>query len=206
MGKEGTKRDRDTMEAELHQAGLPGQDLVMAGFMALSGTAVLAQGERKRLLERLPEELLRDVSDWHERLKAAWEQFADMDLTEMGASAWYPVGKGGVLDALWDMARQWDCGFSIQLKEMPLKQETIEICEILEINPYYLWSENSLFLAADHGNRLCDMLKKRGIPSAVVGILTDSNDRVLLHDETISYLNRPREDELERFLRAKVQL
>lgn len=199
------------------RAGKPGQDLVMAGYTALSGSAAVIGMERERLQERLPEELLEATEVRYAKLVQVMNRLAAekqgeepiLAPTERGAfagvgiSAWYPMGEGGVLNALWDMAHQWNIGFTVRLKGLPVRQESIEVCEILGLNPYYLQSENSFLIAADHGSRLCQNLAKLDIPAAIIGVLTESNDKVLIHDDTVSHLNRPREDELERFLRER---
>jgi len=182
-------------------AGQPGQDLVMTGYMALAGSAVMADWDRNMLLQRLPEELLQELKDQEKNLADSYGLLTENYLQEVGASAWYPVSVGGVFDALWRIADRWGTGFTVQMKQLPVRQETIEVCELEEKNPYYLWSRYCLLIAAEHGDRVCQVLRERGIPAAVIGVLTDKKDKVLLHDSTVSCLNRPREDELDLFLK-----
>lgn len=193
-GETGTDR------AEPTACGIPGQDLVMAGYMGLAGSATLVRLEKNRLRERLPEEILESVLSWQACLADKQEIMQPQELSAMGASAWLALGAGGIMNGLWEMAARWGVGFSLELKEVPFRQETIEVCELLGINPYYLYSEQCLLLAADNGGRLCRALRERGIPAAVAGVLTDTEDKILTHAETRSCLNRPRQDELERFL------
>ena len=40
---------------------------------------------------------------------------------------------------------------------------------LFELNPYRLYSENCVLLAADSGSRLVRELKQAGIPAAVIG-------------------------------------
>lgn len=203
--------------------GKPEQDLILAGYMALAGSVSLIPEEQEKLLERLPEELLQDACNAWEQMKmartglakAGWpqpveadplgqieEDLLPQDMVSAGISAWYPVGQGGISNALWHMAQAWDTGFVVQMKEIPVRQETIEICEVLGINPYYLYSEHCMLIAADHGDRLCAALQKRGMAAAVIGVLHHNKDKVLQHDDTVSHLNRPREDELARYHRV----
>ncbi len=185
---------------EVVSAARPGQDLVMIGYMALAGSEAMVLWDREKILERLPEELLAEIVDQEKIQQENSKKLTDAFLQEAGASARYPVGVGGLFNALWHMADQWGTGFTVQLKEIPVRQETIEVCEIEEKNPYYLWSAGCMLAAADHGHRLCDALKAQGIPAAVIGVLTDKKDKTLVHDSTASCLNRPREDELDQFM------
>ena len=182
--------------------GQPDQDLVMAGYMALAGSAVMARKDRGRLLERLPKELLDQLLDWDGRREGWRDILQESTLRETGVLAWFPLGEGGIFNGLWHMADHWGTGFTVQLKDLPVRQETIEVCEIEEINPYYLYSEGCLLLAANHGDRVCAALRTQGIPAAVIGVLTNKKDKTLCHDSTISCLNRPKKDELDVFHEA----
>ena len=48
-----------------------------------------------------------------------------------------PVSEGGIFSALWRMAEELKTGLLIDIKKIPLRQETIEILELYDINPYY---------------------------------------------------------------------
>ena len=181
--------------------GKPGQDLVMVGYMALSGTDAMVRWDRSELEKRLPAELLQDVINLEKTLAKHPLVYKDEMLQETGAWAWFPVGVGGLFHALWYMADHWGTGFSIRLKDIPVRQETIEVCELEEKNPYYLWSSHCMLLAADHGHRVCEAVRAQGVPAQVIGVLTDKKDKVLVHDNTVSCLNRPKEDELDQFMR-----
>lgn len=58
--------------------------------------------------------------------------------------------------------------FEIDLKKIPVRQETIEICEFFGLNPYELISGGSMLMAAEDGNQLVHELEKAGIPAAVI--------------------------------------
>ncbi len=180
--------------------GQPGQDLVMTGYMALSGAVAMVRWDRGILEERLPAEMIQDMVDLERQMTEQRDIYSEEFLREAGASAWYPIAVGGVFNALWYMADHWGTGFTVQLKELPVRQETIEVCEVEEKNPYYLWSSNCMLIAAEHGNRVCEVFRAKGIPAAVVGVLSDKKDKILVHDNTVSCLNRPRNDELDLFM------
>ena len=182
-------------------AGKPDQDLVMVGYMALAGSAVMTRQDRERLLSRLPEELIDQLLVYDSQRQAHKAMLQESALKEAGVSAWFPLGEGGIFNGLWHMADHWGTGFTVQLKDLPVRQETIEVCEIEEKNPYYLHSEGCLLLAANHGDRVCAALGAQGIPAAVIGVLTNKKDKTLCHDSTISCLNRPRQDELDVFFK-----
>ena len=50
---------------------------------------------------------------------------------EADASALYAMGEGGFLSALWKMAEASEVGLEADFRKVPIRQETIEVCEIL---------------------------------------------------------------------------
>ena len=46
------------------------------------------------------------------------------------------LSKGGIYKALWDIGEKCGTGLTVELKSIPIKQETVEICEVFDINPY----------------------------------------------------------------------
>ena len=94
------------------------------------------------------------------------------------------------------MGQRGGVGLEIDLKKIPVRQETIEICEFFDLNPYKLVSGGSLLIATEDGNALVRALEQEGISSVVIGKVTDSNDRVLLNGEERRFLETTQTDEL----------
>ena len=115
-----------------------------------------------------------------------------------GVSAMHDVTEGGIFGALWEMAESSGIGLTIDLKKIPVRQETIEVCEFFGINPYELISSGSMLMASQDGNQLVQDLERAGIPAVVVGKATAGNDRVLLNGEEQRFLEPPKTDELYR--------
>lgn len=72
----------------------------------------------------------------------------------MGADALYVLGTGGVLAGLWKMAEAGETGIQADLRKIPVRQETIEICERFDLNPYRLFSEGALLIGTQNGRSL----------------------------------------------------
>lgn len=206
------------------------QDLVMIGYMGLSGTDKLIALEQDKLSRRLPVDFLEQAvwqyrrqqegssrirqrfqltsgepvrperDEGEEKDASVYRRKAVLD--ERGIVRVRESGQDGLFQGLWRLSRSWGTGFTVHLKDVPVRQETIEVCEILEVNPYDLESADCLWVAAEHGRRLCIQLREEGIPAAVIGELTDSNDCLLVHDDTVSYLNRPQEEEFSRYQKS----
>ena len=179
---------------EVEESG-PGQDILLTRWVGLGGTVQALWERREELEKRFPPGFLRQTGEMEVGLFAgreaalAWEQ---------GASYVQAVGEGGVKAALWEMAKTLECGVDVDLKALPIRQETVEICEYLGLNPYQLSSTGSLLITAPEGEALAGELAAAGIPAAVVGRLTDNNDKILRSGEEVQYLDRPAPDEIRK--------
>ena len=107
----------------------------------------------------------------------------------------HDVREGGIFAALWEMAAAKNVGLSVDLKNIPIRQHTIEVCEYFNLNPYMLRSGGTLLLACANGARLVEQFQKAGIESAVIGQTTSGNDRLIHYDEEARFLEPPKMDE-----------
>ena len=77
-----------------------------------------------------------------------------------------------------------------------MKQETIEICEFFDLNPYEFLSGGSLLLAVKDGEELVRELGAQGIYAAVIGQSAQGNDRIIMNGEETRYLEPAKPDEI----------
>ena len=98
--------------------------------------------------------------------------------------------------ALWNLAKEAETGLELDLKKLSILQETIEVCEHYRINPYQLASTGNILMICDDGEALADALRKEETEAAVIGRLTDNNDKIIQNGEDIRYIDRPAPDEL----------
>lgn len=182
------------------RAASPGQDVVISKWIGLEGTAYLAKCCRERLLSRYPVRLVDEAAGFGRYLSVLPEAATAM---ESGVCAMHDASEGGIFAALWELAEGAGVGLTIDLKKLPLRQETVEVCEYCQINPYRLLSGGCLVMTAQDGPGLAAGLNRRGIPATVVGKVTDSNDRIFRNGDEIRYMDRPGTDELYRFMSEK---
>lgn len=175
------------------KAAKPGQDIVVSRWIGLKGTAVLARQYREAILERYPKWICDEAEGFEQYFSVSKEAAVAI---KSGVCAMLNVTEGGILAALWELAEGAGVGLTIELKKLPIRQETVEICNHLNVNPYELWSAGCLLMTAEDGQGLVDALAKEGIPAVVVGRVTDSNDRLILNDDEERYLDRPHADSL----------
>ena len=173
----------------------PGQELVVTRWIALAGTARIAGTHEEELKKRFPASLV----DAAKRFADPGGVLAETRIADcFGEHALQELSCGGILGALWEAAERAKVGLEIELRKIPIRQETVEICEYFDVNPYYLYSEGSLLVGTDQAGALTEALFAAGIPAAVIGHVTAGRQRIIHNGEKISYLNRPQPDEWDR--------
>ena len=174
-----------------------GQDLAVAGYAGLAGTLALAEARSQELSLFFSDEYMEKIAGCRtlileKRDAAFWRG--------LGASEWEPAGEGGILTAIWNLSGAYETGVEFSLRKIPLRQETVEVCERLELNPYRLYSEGCYLLAADNGGQLVEKLAGEGIFAQVIGRVKDGIAREMIVQDGRGFLERPQPDEMWKVL------
>lgn len=170
-----------------------GQDIVYAGWAGLEGMLRIIGEKEAELRERFTPAFIGQMKAYDSEL-CGLSKIAVADA--MGVSVIRQVSRGGILASLWDLAKDTELGLNLDLKKIAVRQETIEVCEHFRLNPYQLASGGSFLMLTENGEALADALNQKGIQAAVIGRLTDSNDKIIHNGEDMRYIDRPAPDEL----------
>lgn len=179
------------------RSAAPGQDIVISKWIGLEGTALLADRYQERLKQRYPAYLVEEAAGFGKYFSVLPE--AQIAL-EHGVKAMHDASEGGILAALWELAEGAGTGLSVDLKKLPIRQETVEVCECVGANPYELRSGGCLIMTAEDGQALAEALQSAGIPAVVAGRLTEGKERLILNEDEVRYMDRPQVDEIYKFL------
>lgn len=175
----------------------PGMDIIATKAIALQGTVRLVNEKESELREHFTQPFLDKAKKLVEYLPIRSEAAV---ASKSGASAMHDASEGGIFAALWEFAESSGVGLEIDLKKIPIRQETVEICEYLGVNPYKLLATGCLLIAAKDGNHIVRELEKAGIEAVVIGKATDNNDRVLINEDERRFLETPQLDEIYSIL------
>lgn len=136
-----------------------------------------------------------------ETSQAAGDEIAgkiESKLKEIRSASVYcaEMGDGGILNALWYMGEELGGGFEITLRRIPIDQQTVEILETYDINPYYARSRGSWLVFADDPVGLERVLEESEIPYEKIGSGNGTKKRTIRNGESVRYLDRPQREEL----------
>lgn len=171
----------------------PGQEIVLCGYIGLIGTVYLAEEKGKELEKTLPRHFIQSGMELKDMISILPEPEIAV---KHGVKAMYQVGEGGLLNSLCRLAADSSVGFRIDYEEVPVKQVTIECCEIFHLNPWQLMSGGCVMMITEHGYETVRAFENLNIPCRIIGYMSYDQDKVICHGEIRSHLNRPEPDEL----------
>ncbi len=177
----------------------PGEDVIVTKWIGLEATAILAKEREEELSSRFSESFVRTAREFDAYLSVVPDAKAAV---KAGVTAMHDITEGGVFGALWEMAEAGNTGLDIRLRDIPIRQETVEICEYFGLNPYQIMSSGSMMIVSKNGSEVIRELEKAGIQGTIIGKTTDGNDRILRNGDDVRYLDRPGQDELYKEMGA----
>ena len=175
----------------------PGQEIVMTKWAGLEGTAIIAAAKEEQLRTKYNQSLLDGAKQLIDFISVVPEARI---ARECGVTSMHDVTEGGIFGALWEIGAASKVGLEVDLRKILLKQETVEICEFYDINPYMLISSGCMLMITDQANYLVERLKAAGIAAAVIGRITQGNDRIIINEEERRFLEPPKSDELYKVM------
>jgi len=190
----GKVRKDDLTLATLMKAG---QDIVVTKWIGLEATAILAKEKEAQLRAVWSGELIDTAKNFDQYLSVIPEAKVARG---MQVTAMHDITEGGILGALWEMANGARVGLEVDLRKIPIRQETIEICEFFKLNPYLIMSSGSMLMSTDDGKGLVEGLQRAGIEATIIGKTNGSNERIIKRGDEVSYLGKPQVDELYKVI------
>ncbi|MCR5212989.1 MAG: hypothetical protein K6E10_01105 [Eubacterium sp.] len=165
----------------------PGDKVVISGCAGDFGCRLLVEKNYDKLLERFAPSYLNDILG-----KASKQRdYSPYEITgigkamiEAGAIYLHDVTYGGIYRTLYEVSQRSGLGIRIIHEKVPIRQETIEICEYCNINPYQLNGMGGL-VSVIPGYKLEEFQKymeDRKINYSVAGQLTQVKERLVVSD------------------------
>ena len=175
----------------------PGREIVLTGWIGLAGMLRIAEEREAELKERFAPAFLKQIEAFGGGIFAGT---AIQIARGTGIRIMRQITEGGIFAALWQLSKETGTGIDIDMKKISVRQETIEVCENYRLNPYQLTSTGSFLMLAADGKGLAGELRRNGIEAAVIGRMTDNNDKVIRNGEEIRYIDRPAPDEINKII------
>ena len=171
------------------------RDIVLLGQIGLEGTLRILNEKEEELSKRFVPTFLHRI---RERQQLLVVSDAIKEAYKFDLSAAHPITNGGILAGLWELGEAAGIGMEVSMKDMPICQETVEICEYYHLNPYQLTSTGCILFVTGQGEELTKHLLQQGYVASLLGRTTKDKARVILGGEEKRFLDRPAPDELHK--------
>lgn len=176
----------------------PGESILMVGYAAMETTVMLTNDKWEELNTRYTAGYLEGARAMEKELSLhqTFQALRTEPVTYI-----HDISTGGVFAALWEIGEGAGCGLDVYLKSIPIRQETIEVCEFFDINPYMALSGGSALIVTSRPEPVMDTLQQMGISVRMIGQITDRNDRIVINEDDIRYLTPPKGDDIYKIYR-----
>lgn len=176
-------------------------DVIVSRYIGIRGTAILAREKYSELLRRYPRWFIDEAVLFDDGLK---DELPEISISlSNGAVYATEYTEFGVFEALFQMSKALRCGLKIDIKKIPIKQETVEVSEFVHANPYAMFSGYSAVIVTEDGDRMVSLLEDNNIPAQIIGHTTSNNDKIVINEDERSFLQHIRKDELKNILGRK---
>lgn len=182
---------------EKQERGSGGKDIVLTKWIGMDGMLRITEERNTEVKNRFSAAFLSQIQSFREIM---WD-IKELEVARRHQPyAVSQVTDGGIFAALWNLSKEFGTGLDIDLKKIAVRQETIEVCEHFQLNPYQLTSVGSFLLVVPDGAALLEELRGHGVPAEIIGRLTDNNDKIIHNGNEIRYIDRPAPDEVNKVM------
>lgn len=181
----------------------PGEEIILCGTIGLEGILRILDEKEEELAKRFVPTFIRQIKALKEELFIDQAVLEAKEFAKQSNSyetfAMQQIGSGGIFAALWEIAEEAGVGMEIDLGQIAIRQETVEICEYYQLNPYQMTSTGAMLIVTKDGAGLMKVLEKAGARAVRLGVTTAENARVITSGGEIRYMDRPAPDEWMRW-------
>ncbi len=144
----------------------PGDWIVVTKHIGLEGTSILASDFEELLRKKFSEQFIKKAQSFIEHISVVEEGLV---ASQIGVSAMHDITEGGLIGAIFELAKASKVGFELWEDQVPVLEETKQICEFFNINPLKLISSGSMLICTKNADKLIDALAKKRIKATIIG-------------------------------------
>lgn len=157
------------------------------------GTFLLSKKGSALLKEHFPKDYLNKLSKKYED---EFKNKTELSFDDKYFTKCIKVSSGGYLASLWDMCEEMNMGLNYNLKNFPISQYTIELCNFFDLNPYRLLCKNVYLISSDTPTETFKYLVKNFTNVNFIGVFNNTKKRLRVDGEADAFLTKDHKDEL----------
>lgn len=167
-------------------------DIIVTKSLCLEGTGIVVSDYTDKIKGVLTCEEIAEAKAYLNSLSVVKE---GVIAGKFGVNSMHDITEGGVLGALWEVAKASNLGFRVYKEKMPISNITQKICNKYSIDPLRLISSGSMLITTKNGDKLIDVLKEQGIEASIIGKIVKQNG-ILIEGHIEKEVLPPERDEL----------
>lgn len=164
-----------------------GEDIVVTKWIGIEGTIII----KNEMGENIELTIDNNYMSIEKEAKIA---------KEFGVSTMHDITEGGILGAVYELAYASKVGVNLILEDIPVLEETLNLCKKYSLNPYKLMSSGSLLITTDKGKELVQKLKKSGVNATIIGKIIKSEKKYIFKGKEYT-LEEPTSDEIYKLIK-----
>jgi len=188
------------------------KEIVLAGYVGLGGSLKIAKEKEEELGQYFSKHFMNQIKKCEKYLIDSTLAFEGQNLAIREAmlpmkedalqkgsdkeSIVISLGESCSCDSLWsglwNLCESWEVGVEVEFSRIPIRQETIEICQFVRLNPYQLSSRGSYLMITSQWEKVMLELRKKRVVSEVIGKTTKNKARLIKRGDYIRHLPRPK--------------
>lgn len=169
-----------------------GDDIIVTKDLALEGTFIIVNDNIKNCRSFITEDELKEGMSFGSNLSVLEE---GKIASKFKVTSMHDITEGGLLGALWEMAKAAEVGFEIYEESLPIREISKKLCNKLKINPLRLISSGSMLIVTSQGKKLIKELESKGIKGTIIGKIIEDKGFIICNNEKIE-VEPPLRDEL----------
>jgi hydrogenase expression/formation protein HypE len=152
----------------------PGDHVIITKGAAIATTGILARVFSETITRNCGGEVQQRGAEFFRSFSVVTDALtaAKVGVRGSGVTAMHDATEGGVFGALHEIAAASNCGVRIRKSAIPVAPETLQVCEVFDLDPYVSLSEGTLVIAAraEKVTNILSALQKKSIAAADIGI------------------------------------
>lgn len=166
-----------------------GDSILVTKTCALSSAAILAMSFPETIIDKIGKEKHKEACDsfyqtssLKDALVAVGKEREHRDITAM-----HDVTEGGVLGAIYELAKASENGALIFNQKLPVNDLQREICSVFSLDPRFCIGAGAMIITCKKGvsEEVINRLEKENIPCVEVGQLTDEERGIKLSEDGV---------------------
>jgi hydrogenase maturation factor len=175
----------------------PGDHIIMTKSIALEGTSILATEGAEYLSNSLGSELVEEARALGNLISVVKEGLAAFKTGHL--TAMHDPTEGGISGGIHEICDASEVGCQIKMEQIPIRDATVRICEVLDINAMHLISSGCMLMTcgSDASSDVINAINSVGVSAAVIGVIDkDPSKRIVIEGTSTTTLVRPENDAL----------